>query len=170
MAKLYELAEQFKNFNDYVENALESEDITEEDLQMYIDTLEGIQLNLEDKVENIAKFLKNIEGDIKAYKAEEDRLNKKRKYLTNKFEGLKEYTKQMLELSKIDKLKVGMFNVRLQNNPSSVGILNENEIPSEYKIPQPDKVNGAKILEELKLGLEIKGVKLIDDKRHLRIS
>jgi cell fate (sporulation/competence/biofilm development) regulator YmcA (YheA/YmcA/DUF963 family) len=170
MAKLYELAEQFRSFNEFVENALDSEDITEDDLQMYIDTLEGIQCNVEDKVENIVKFLKNIEGDIKAYKAEEERLAKKRKYLNNKFEGLKEYTKQTLEFAKIDKLKVGTFNVRLQKNNPSVAIVNELVIPESYRTPQPDKINNAEILVALKLGAIIEGAMLVDDKRHLRIS
>lgn len=170
MAKLYELAEQFRVCNEYVENALDSDDVTEDDLQMYVDMLEGIQCNVEDKVENICKFLKNIEGDIKAYKAEEERFAKKRKYLTNKFDGLKEYTKQTLEFAKLDKLKAGLFNVRLQKNNPSVAIVNELIIPESYRTPQPDRINNAEILAALKQGIAIEGATLIDDKRHIRIS
>lgn len=170
MAKLYELSEQYKRFNDYVNDALDNEDLTEDTLQMFIDTLDGIKDSIEVKVENIAKFLKNIESDIKAYKTEEERLATKRKYLTNKFEGIKEYTKNMLEFAKIDKVQAGTFSVRLQKNPPSIEILDETKIPKEYKIPQPDKVDTKTILAELKSGKEIAGVKLADEKKHLRIS
>jgi hypothetical protein len=170
MAKLYELAEQYRKFHEYVEAALESEELTEDDLQMFIDTLEGVEDSLEGKVENIVKFLKGIEGDIKSYKAEEQRLAKRRKYLENKFDGLKEYTQSVLELNGIDKVRAGTFNVRLQKNPPSVEVLDATKIPSQYKEPQPDKVLSKLILEDLKTGKEVEGVRLAEDKKHIRIS
>lgn len=170
MAKLYELSEQYRKFNEYVDNALNEEDLIEDDLQMFIDTLDSIEDSIGDKVENIAKFLKNIEGDIKAYKAEEERLSKKRKYLQNKFDGLKKYTQDMLELAKIDKVKAGLFNVRLQKNPPSAEVINAALVPDKYKIPQDPKIDGKAILEALEKGEKIDGAKLVDDKKHIRIS
>lgn len=76
MSKLYELGEQYRVFNNFVDSAWDNDDLTEDDLQLYIETLESIEDEISNKAENIAKFMKNIEGDIKALKEEEDRLAK----------------------------------------------------------------------------------------------
>lgn len=170
MPKLYELTESYRKFNDYVNDALDSEDLTEDDIQLYIDSLDAIQDTIEIKVENIAKFMKNIEGDIAAYKEEEKRLAKKRKYLENKFDGLKSYTQSTLESAKIEKVKAGTFNVRLQNNPPSVEIIDNKVIPAAYREAQPDKILNKEILADLKDGKIIDGARIADVKRHLRIS
>lgn len=171
MPKLYDLAGDYRSFNQMVENALDSgEELTEDDLQMFIDTIESIQDGLENKVENIVKFLRNIEGDIKAYKEEEKRLAQKRKYLENKFDGLKGYTQTVLEVNGIEKVKAGNFNVRLQANPASVSILDESKVPVGYRVSQPDKVDSKGLLAALKGGQTIEGVELVTDKKHLRIS
>jgi hypothetical protein len=170
MPNLYQLTEQYRKFNEFIENALDSDNVTEDDLQVYIETLEAIQDSIENKVENIAKFLKNIEGDIAAYKAEEERLQKKRKYLENKLKGLKEYTQSVLEMNGFEKIKAGTFNVRLQKNPPSVEVIDEKKIPVQYREPQPDKILTKLILEDLKAGKVVEGARIADEKKHLRIS
>lgn len=169
MAKLYELVGDYRKFNDYVDAAWDSEDLTEDDLEMFISTLDSIQDAIDVKVENTVKFLKNIEGDIKAFKEEEDRIAKRRKYLQNKFEGLKEYLRGTLDINGIDKVKAGTFNVALQKNPPSVFIHNENIIPVEYRQPQPDKILNTEILKALKNGEEVIGASIAPEKKHLRI-
>lgn len=170
MSKLYDLGEKYTAINRFIEEAWENEDLTEDDLQMYIETLDSIQDEIENKVGNIAKFLKNIEGDIKAFKEEEERLAKKRKYLQNKFDGLKSYTQAVLEVNKIEKVNTGTFTVKLHKNNPSVGIVDETKIPNTYKIPQPEKIDSKAILAALKQGQKIDGVKLVTDKMHLRIN
>jgi len=173
MPALYTLGEQYRCFNEYVDAAWNDEDLTEDDLQSYIDTLEAIEDEINGKVENIAKFLKNIEGDIEAFKAEEARLAKKRKYLENKFKGLKTYTQSILELNKIEKVNAGTFKVGLFKTNPSVGILDESKIPNTYKIPQEAKLDSKALLADLKKlkeGESIEGAVLVKDKKHLRIS
>lgn len=164
------LGEQYRVFNNFVDSAWDNDDLTEDDLQLYIETLESIEDELSNKAENIAKFMKNIEGDIKALKEEEDRLAKKRKYLLNKVEGLKSYTQVVLEVNKIDKIDAGLFKVRLQKNPPSINIVNEKAIPNTYRIPQPDKIDTKGLLAAVKQGEVVEGVELVTDKKHLRIS
>jgi len=170
MAKLYTLAENYLKLNQYIEDALDSDDLTDDDIQAFLDTLESVEDELADKVENICKLLKNVDGDILSYKAEEARLAKKRKYLENKVDGLKSFTQSMLEFAKVEKLKAGMFNVKLQNNNPSVFIEDETLIPAEYKVAQPDTINKKDILTDLKLGTVISGARLADEKKHIRFS
>jgi outer membrane murein-binding lipoprotein Lpp len=171
MPKLYQLTENYNQFHNYVENVLNSdEEFTEEELQTFVDTLDAVQDSLENKVDNIVKFLKNMEGDVAAYKSEEARLAKKRKTLENTYDGLKEYTRMTLMIANIEKLKTPLFSIRLQANPPSVFITNENLIPDEYKVPQPSKISNKDILTDLKLGVEIAGARLADEKKHIRFS
>jgi hypothetical protein len=171
MAKLYELTENYSHFHDFVENALNSDgEFEEEELQAFIDTLDSIQDTLESKIDNILKFLQSMDGDIKSFKSEESRLAKKRKTLENTYAGLREYTRIMLDMAKIDNMKTPLFSVRLQINNPSVFYANENLIPKAYRIKQPDKFDGTAILADLKLGKTIKGVRIADVKRHLRFS
>lgn len=170
MSKLYSLGEQYRKFNEFIDNAWDNEDLTEDDLQLYIETLEAIEDEISVKVENIAKFLKNINSDIEALKGEEKRLAQKRRYLENKSKGLKDYTQNVLETNKLKSLKAGLFNVRLQKNNASVKIVDPNKVPNTYKIAQDPKIDGDAILKELKAGKSIEGVELVTDKQHLRIS
>lgn len=171
MAKLYELTEAFRKFNQLVEDALDNVDnLEEDDLQMFVDTIESINDSIENKVENIVKFMKNIESDIEGFKKEEKRLYTRRKYLENKYEGLKNYMAGQLTLAKLKQVNAGSFKVKFQNSPASVEVLNENDVPSIYREAQPDKINKKDLLKDLKDGKQIAGVLLIDDKQHLRIT
>jgi hypothetical protein len=141
-----------------------------DDLEMFIDTLDAIEDSMENKAENIGKFIRNLESDSAAFKNEEDRLAKKRKSIDNKIAGLKKYTKEMLELANKDKMSAGIFNIRLQNNPPSTLILDESKIPSTYKVAQPDKLNGKELLADLKKGVKVEGAELAPVTRHIRFS
>ncbi|QSF43443.1 siphovirus Gp157 family protein [Paenibacillus tianjinensis] len=173
MPALYTLGEQYRVFNQYVDAAWDSEDLTEDDLQSYIDTLESIEDEINSKVENITKFMKNIEGDIEAFKAEEARLARKRKYLENKHKGLKTYMQSVLEVNNIDKVNAGTFKVSIHKTNPSVGIIDEKLIPDTFKIPQEAKLDSKALLaalKKLKDGETIDGAVLVTDKKHIRIS
>jgi hypothetical protein len=175
MAKLYQLAEQYRVFNDYVNNALDEDgeegfDLTEEDIQMYIDTMDSIQDDVANKVENIVKFLKNMEGDIESFKKEEKRIANRRKYMENKHDGLKDYMSNMLQMAGIKSIDAGNFRVKFQKNNPSVEVLNEDHVPAKFREPQPDKILKVEILKALKDKEIIPGVLLVTDKEHLRIK
>ncbi|KAA9007287.1 siphovirus Gp157 family protein [Paenibacillus spiritus] len=170
MPSLYSLSEQYKFLNEFVDAALSNDEMTEDDIEMYKDTLESIEDEMINKCDNIAKFITNLNGDIEAYKAEEARLNKKRKYLENKQKWLKEYMQGFLELNNTDKVNTGVFTVKLQKNPPSLNVLDESKIPDTYKIPQPAKVDTKLLLVDVKAGKLIDGVVLVTDKKHLRIT
>lgn len=172
MAKLYTLAEQYVKLNEMIDEALdnlEESGVVEDDLQMFIDTLESIDDSIEVKIENICKFLKNIDGDIEAFKKEEQRINKRRKTLENKFDGIKGYMESMLRLMGKTEVKANTFTVKFQKSPASVDVISEKDVPIEYREAQPDKILKKEILAALKDEKVIPGVLLVNDKTHLRI-
>ena len=54
------------------------------DPEVMKDTLDSIEDAIENKAENIAKLIRNLESDVSAYKEEEDRLKTKHQATENK--------------------------------------------------------------------------------------
>jgi archaellum component FlaC len=171
MTKLYQLSEQYRIFNQYVENSLDSdEELTEDDLQTFIDTLESIEDSIQQKSLNVAKFIKNLQGDIDAYDKEIKRLTKAKKYLNNKVDGLKDYLLTQLQLANIKKVEGDTLKIKIQKNNPSAEIVNESAIPAQFRLSQPDKIQSKAILDALKQGQQVDGAVLVTDKEHLRIG
>ncbi|PZT57400.1 siphovirus Gp157 family protein [Paenibacillus silvae] len=170
MPSLYKLSEDYKFLSEYLETALENDEIAEDDFEMYKNTLEALEDGIENKCENIVKFMRNLEGSIEAFKVEEQRFSKKRKYMENKQERLKGLLHEFLESNNIEKMNAGVFKVKLQVNPPSINVYDPTKIPDTYKIAQEPKIDSKALLKDVKNGLEIDGATLVTDKKHIRIS
>lgn len=149
--KLYELTENYAKLLEMAE---------ETDTDAIVDTLEALQEAIEDKAENIAKLIRNLEADVKVIRDEEKRLAERRQAIENKVERLKSYLQEQLETAGIEKVKRPTITVSIQNNPPSVDVIDETLIPADFLIPQPAKVDKKSILERLKNGEAIPGVTL----------
>ena len=149
--KLYELAQNYAELLEMTEE-MESDAL--------VDTLSALQDAIEDKAENIAKLVKNLEADAKIIKEEEQRLAERRRAIEAKVERLKTYLQEQLEVAGLQKVKRPTITVAIQNNPPSVEIADEKLIPSEFMIPQPAKVDKKSILDRLKNGEMIPGCSL----------
>ena len=130
------------------------------DPEVMQDTLDSIEDAIENKAENIAKLIRNLESDVAAYKEEEDRLKTKRQATENKVKWLKTYLEDNMKLTGKTKFKSGMFNFSIQKNPASVNITDEKVIPEEFLIQQPPKVDKTSLKEILKRGIEVPGAEL----------
>ena len=84
MASIYELNKNYQEVAALLETAE-----TEEELQAINDTLEMIDVSIEEKVENTAKYIKNVESDIEGIKAEINRLTTLKKQKERNTEWLK---------------------------------------------------------------------------------
>ena len=146
---LYELSTAFQQ--------VQNMDLDPEVMQ---DTLDSIEDAIENKAENIAKLIRNLESDVAAYKEEEERLKTKRQATENKVKWLKTYLEDNMKLSGKTKFKSGMFNFSIQKNPASVNITDEKIIPEEFLIQQPPKVDKTSLKEILKRGIEVPGAEL----------
>lgn len=130
------------------------------DPEVMKDTLDSIEDAIENKAENIAKLVRNLESDVSAYKEEEDRLKTKRQAMENKVKWLKTYLEDNMKLTGKTKFKSGMFNFSIQKNPASVNITDEKIIPEEFLIPQLPKIDKTSLKEILKRGIEVPGAEL----------
>lgn len=139
--QLYELTEIYLNLKDM--------DIEEGDLNS---ALENIDDEIETKADNIAKVLRDFDGDIEALKSEEERLAKKRKAIENRQKQLKEYLQNAMLVLDKRKFKTDLFSFNIQKNAPSLKILDESKIPEDYyKIEK--KLNKNDLKEAVKNGL-----------------
>lgn len=157
--KLYELTE---NYNQVLEMAeqLDAETLT--------DTLDSIDEAIEIKVENTAKVVRSLEGNVDAIESEIKRLTAKKSTLNNNIKGIKSYMQESMEQVGKDKIKGQLFNIGIQNNPQGVNIIDENKINLDYFIEQSSKLDKKLLLADLKEGKKVEGAE-IQQTRSLRI-
>ena len=84
MAKLYEIADGYRNIQALLDNP-------EIPMEIVVDGLTKLDDDFEVKAESIAKVLREMEGDITSLKDEEVRISSRRKALENRKQGLKLY-------------------------------------------------------------------------------
>ena len=148
---------------------MENEEISEEDKKKIEDELEIL---LQQKSQNIIGYTKNIELTINAMKEEEKRIADNRKALENKMSKFKDYVKECMEKNGITKIETGLGTLSIAKSPASVEIVNENEIPSEFKQEVVTvKIDKTKIKNNFKETGEIPaGVNILTTNTNLRIK
>lgn len=154
MASIYELNKNYMELTAMLEAAETPEEV--EEIQ---NTLEMLDCSIEEKIENTAKYMVNVEADIQGIKAEIDRLNKVKKSKESTIETLKNNIEYSMKQKGIEKLKVGTFKAGYRKS-ESVEIINLDVIPADFtKVEiKADKVAIKKAIKsgEVVEGAEIK--------------
>lgn len=122
-----------------------------------LDKLNSLQMERDQKVENIGCWIKNLLADAKALKEEKDNLVKRQKAAENKAESLKRFLSSYLNGEKFKTTRVA---ISYRSN-SSVDIAEGAVVPEEYlrySEPTPDKI-GLKAV--LKAGDKFPGITLV---------
>lgn len=164
MSKLYELSKELSATNEYLEGV--EENFLDEDQAIVKKQLDSLQIEFEDKVHGIIKFIKNLEAEVEMLDKEAEHFDQRAKSAKKKLDYLKNYLKFGLNSAGIDKLKVGSFRVSLGNSKQSVMInCPISELPMKFKkvqiIETPDKES---IRAAIEGGEKIDGVFLVDGK------
>lgn len=148
---------------------IEQEEMSEEDKKKVEKEL--IEL-LQQKSQNLIGYTRNIELTIEAMKNEEKRISEQRKTLENRLTKFKEYVKECMEQGGFTKLETPLGILSIAKNPVSVEIINEDEIPNEYKTQIiTTKINKTKIKDNFKKTGEIPaGVNINTQNTSLRIK
>ena len=156
--KLYELT------NDYIAflEAIDNDEIPEEAIA---DTLEAITAEIEVKADNIACLLKNLDAEIIAIKAEEQRLAERRKAKEKSHERIKQYLSETLQRAGLDKIETARNRITFRKSESvevdedafiKWAEFNRDDLLT-YSAP---KINKAEVKKALKDGIEIVGAEL----------
>lgn len=149
MANLYEINQELLNCID-----LETGEIID------VEKFDQLQIDRNEKLENVALWYKNLVSEAAAYKAEKDVFAEKQKRAEAKAESLKSYLDSVLKGSKFETVKV---NVSYRKS-TSVNVVDLDKLSSAYKkavtTVSPDKVEIAKAL---KVGKLVTGANLVEN-------
>jgi len=148
---------------------MENEEITQEEKEKI---QEELTVLLQQKSQNIIGYTKNIELTISAMKEEEKRISDNRKSLENKLINFKKYVKECMERNDITKIETALGALSITKSPTSVEIVNEDEIPGEFKQEVVTvKIDKTKIKNYFKETGEIpEGTNIITNNTSLRIK
>ena len=132
---------------------------TPEEIEAIQNTLEMLDLSIEEKIENTAKYMVNVEGDIQGIKAEIDRLNKIKKSKESTIETLKNNIEYSMKQKGIEKLEVGTFKAGYRKS-ESVEITNLDVIPADFITKVEIKADKTAIKKALKAGETVDGAEI----------
>ena len=128
--------------------------------------LEQLQLEKEQKIEGVALYIKNLDAEAAALKAEEAALAERRKAKENKVKRLKEYLFSALGGQKFETARVRLSfrnstGVEISDELALLTWLEKNKQDQciKYKLPEISKSEVGKLL---KAGQEIPGAALVE--------
>lgn len=145
MSSLYEMTQEFQflfdqyeaigdmeffpngngGFTDDDGKAVDPAAAREEMTQAWFDTLEGMELEIQDKAEAVAMYIKNIAAEADSIKSEEARLRTRRQAKEKTVERMKKYLMECMEAAKLKKIDMPRAVISIRNNPESVEITDE---------------------------------------------
>ena len=130
-----------------------------------IDKLNGLQLERDTKIENVALWIKDLKAEAEAIKAEKMALAERQKVAENKAESLKKWLAYALQG---EKFKTARCSVSFRNTecvevtPDGLeNLMEEHDELLTYKDPEPNKIA---IKDAIKNdGLNVQGVQLVQN-------
>lgn len=147
--KLYEIIKEIDNFEFKVDENGEILNLMQ---------LDELELEKNEKIENIALYIKNLKSDTEELKKEEENLMQRRRVKEKKVEALKDYLSQFMQGEKFEtpKVKIGW------RKSEKVEITDDFELPeSYYRVKR--EIDKTRVKEDLKQGIEIAGAKIIEN-------
>ena len=126
---LYDINEQLTNAIEYGVDTETGEILDGQELS---DKISEISMALDDKIENIACYIKNLLSDIEALKNEKKVLEQRAKTKENQAEYLKRYLSNFMIMNKIPKFETPKCKISFRKS-AVVIIDDENKVPNEYK-------------------------------------
>lgn len=146
MAALYELTGEFIQLMDMLEDE-------ECDEQCIMDTLESVEYEIEDKADGYAKIIKSLESNVNGLSKEADRLIARKKTYENRIKWLKQNLEMCMRTTGKRKFTTDLFSFNIQKNGGKrklVVDVDVEKVPEQYRIKQPDAIDGESIREFLK--------------------
>lgn len=143
----------------------ETGEIDETQLAAY---LEQLQLDRKTKIDNIAVYVKNLEAEAVAIRAEEKRLKERREAKERKAERLKNYIKTSMLLQGETKFESARVSMALRN--SKAVVVDESKLESVYFINKlVQSVDKKAIKAALEAGILVEGA-MLEERKNLQIK
>ena len=119
--------------------------------------LDSLHIALEDKLENISLWIKNLEADATAFKTEKEAFADRQRAAENKVASLKRYLSDFLDGRKFETKRVKVSFRKSE----SLELSEDAKIPEEFLKYKEPEVNKAELKKAVKAGLKLEGVQLV---------
>lgn len=133
------------------------------------DQLKELEAKREDKLENTALFIKNLEAEVEAFKAEEKNLSERRKTKENKLNWVRRFLSDFLISEDVNKFETARCRLSFRKSESVV-VDDVDLLPDELKKKEvtvsPDRTA---IKKAIKAGIELKGARIVE-KQNLQVK
>lgn len=165
---LFQLSDDFKELYNRLDD-IDLESVEGPELfEAFADTLEGIEIEFDEKAEKIACFIKELNYEAANIKAEKQSLDKRQKAKEKKSEQLKRYLMECMDRAGKQKIDRPLATLSIRNNAESLKVENDLEFIRwaeaagrddliRHKDPDIDKTALKKAVKE---GLVVSGVTL----------
>lgn len=155
MTALYNLAQEFTATADMLSDSDIPDDVI-------ADTLEAMKFPVEEKAKNVAMVVRNLESSAKAIKDAAEAMMARAKAEEIRAKNLKTYLLAAMQTTGISKIECPYFVISIRNNPESVVIDAESQIPDEYlrEIPASYSPDKEMIKKSIKDGFTVPGCHL----------
>jgi hypothetical protein len=160
VSKLYEIANEYAKLMD-----------TDFDPELIADTVEGMEGELTDKVEQLLSICKNETGYAERLKEEAKALNERASAITNKVANIHAYIASSMETISKKSLRAGIHQVTIRQPVKCVDITDSSLLPAEYvEFDTVIKADKIAIKHQLEAGNSIPGAQLKTGKLSLIIK
>lgn len=165
---LYKLTGEYQRLMDLACD--EDEDVSVGFAQPFIETLQNLDGQIDDKLENCCRVIKSMLALQASLDSEAKQLKERSQRLEKALDELKGYVKYNLEMIGATKRTAGVFRLTIcQNSQPSVTVLDLEEVPHKFDKPVERQVSLTAIRDAVKAGEDVPGVDVVRG-THLRIS
>lgn len=150
---LYELAGQYRE----LQMLADSDDLPAE---VIADTLEGVTGDLTTKSRNVAFVVQNLEAAADAVDEAAAAMKARAARMRRRAESVRAYLLFAMRSAGVSRIECPEFTLSIRQNPPSVTIADDAEIPAEYMVqpePPPPRPDRKAIAAALKAGEKIDG-------------
>lgn len=164
MESLYEIDKKVANLlMDEFDEKYVDEETGEVNEELARQDLDALEMERNEKLENIALFIKNLNGEITLLKQEETALSTRRKAKENKVERLKQYVSNSMQT--FGDLKIETPRVALSFRKSESVVVEDSSLLEPRYLKEKIEYSADKTLikRELKAGNVVLGARLVEN-------
>lgn len=146
MTRMYDLTAQWAALVDAYESAEDADERAEALAQ-----LAGVEADMSDKADAIARIVRNYRGEVEAMKTEEQRLAIKRRGLESAIERLNGVMLDAMQTTGAERVQTSIGAWRVQANPWSCEVTDEAAVPEEWHIKVADRIDKRGLVEHFRM-------------------